>query len=334
MNSVKAVTCGVLFGFVCNVILCPFIIPLLRKLKFGQPVRSDGPQTHLVKQGTPTMGGVMIVLATLIATLPYIFMGNKNAIAVILITLGYAIVGFIDDYLKVVKKNTDGLSPWQKIIFQVIVTVAFAVYILKFTDLGTGVMIPFIKGEVKLGILYIPFLFFVMVGTVNSVNLTDGLDGLASSITACVSGFFIGASLFLGKSVISGPGSLAPVCGTLLGSLLGFLIFNSHPAKVFMGDTGSLALGGFVASTAILLKMPVFLVIVGLVYVCESLSVIIQTTYFKYTKKKYGEGRRVFKMAPIHHHFEKSGMKEVKVVALFTIVTAVLCLIGILSINI
>ncbi len=319
MNSVEITIYAILLAFAFNVILCPLIIPMLRRLKFGQNVRDDGPQSHLIKNGTPTMGGVMIVLAFGAAALPFIFNGNHNAKAVLLITVGYGIVGFIDDYIKVVKKRSLGLRAWQKIVFQLLVTAGFAFYIYNYTDLGTGIFVPFLGSELDLGILYIPFLFFVMVGTVNSVNLTDGLDGLASGVTALVAAFFMIVAL----GTDSG---LSPVCGAVVGSLLGFLLFNSYPAKVFMGDTGSLALGGFVASTAVLLKIPLMLVIVGLIYVCESLSVILQVGFFKLT-----HGKRIFKMAPIHHHFEQCGLKETKVVALFYIITAIMCLIGFLA---
>lgn len=320
MFNIESNIYAILLAFVISVILCPLIIPVLRRLKFGQNVRDDGPQSHLVKAGTPTMGGVMIVLAFAAASLPFIWNGNHDAKAVLLITVGYGIVGFIDDYIKVVKKRSLGLRAWQKIVFQLIVTGVFYYYIYSSTDLGTSIYIPFTDGkEIDLGIIYLPFLLFVMVGTVNSVNLTDGLDGLASGVTALVAVFFMIAAIMLGSGI-------SPVCAAVVGALLGFLLFNSYPAKVFMGDTGSLALGGFVASTAVLLKMPLFLLVVGLIYVCESLSVILQVGYFKLT-----HGKRIFKMAPIHHHFEQCGFKETKVVAMFYIVTAIMCLIGYLA---
>ncbi len=320
MFNIESNIYAILLAFVISVILCPLIIPVLRRLKFGQNVRDDGPQSHLVKAGTPTMGGVMIVLAFAAASLPFIWNGNHDAKAVLLITVGYGIVGFIDDYIKVVKKRSLGLRAWQKIVFQLIVTGVFYYYIYSSTDLGTSIYIPFTDGkEIDLGIIYLPFLLFVMVGTVNSVNLTDGLDGLASGVTALVAVFFMIAAMMLGSGI-------SPVCAAVVGALLGFLLFNSYPAKVFMGDTGSLALGGFVASTAVLLKMPLFLLVVGLIYVCESLSVILQVGYFKLT-----HGKRIFKMAPIHHHFEQCGFKETKVVAMFYIVTAIMCLIGYLA---
>ena len=294
---------ALIIAFIACVVLGAFVIPKLHN--FGQNVRDDGPKSHLKMIG-----------AFAIATLFFV-KDNPDAIVVLLITVGYGLVGFLDDYIKVVKKRSLGLRAWQKVVFQLIVTILFAIYLLKMNDFGTEIYVPFTKGfYIDLGWLYVPFLFFVMVGTVNSVNLTDGLDGLASGVTVLVATYFV----FIAYAVNKG---LIPVCGAAIGALLGFLVFNSYPAKVFMGDTGSLALGGFVASVAILTKMPIMLVIVGFVYVCESLSVMIQVGYFKLTG-----GKRIFKMAPIHHHFELSGLQGIKVVELFTIATAVLCLLG------
>lgn len=305
---------ALIIAFIACVVLGAFVIPKLHN--FGQNVRDDGPKSHLKKQGTPSMGGIFMIGAFAIATLFFV-KDNPDAIVVLLITVGYGLVGFLDDYIKVVKKRSLGLRAWQKVVFQLIVTILFAIYLLKMNDYGTEIYVPFTKGfYIDLGWLYVPFLFFVMVGTVNSVNLTDGLDGLASGVTVLVATYFV----FIAYAVNKG---LIPVCGAAIGALLGFLVFNSYPAKVFMGDTGSLALGGFVASVAILTKMPIMLVIVGFVYVCESLSVMIQVGYFKLTG-----GKRIFKMAPIHHHFELSGLQGIKVVELFTIATAVLCLLG------
>ena len=305
---------ALIIAFIACVVLGAFVIPKLHN--FGQNVRDDGPKSHLKKQGTPSMGGIFMIGAFAIATLFFV-KDNPDAIVVLLITVGYGLVGFLDDYIKVVKKRSLGLRAWQKVVFQLIVTILFAIYLLKMNDFGTEIYVPFTKGfYIDLGWLYVPFIFFVMVGTVNSVNLTDGLDGLASGVTVLVATYFV----FIAYAVNKG---LIPVCGAAIGALLGFLVFNSYPAKVFMGDTGSLALGGFVASVAILTKMPIMLVIVGFVYVCESLSVMIQVGYFKLTG-----GKRIFKMAPIHHHFELSGLQGIKVVELFTIATAVLCLLG------
>ena len=305
---------ALIIAFIACVVLGAFVIPKLHN--FGQNVRDDGPKSHLKKQGTPSMGGIFMIGAFAIATLFFV-KDNPDAIVVLLITVGYGLVGFLDDYIKVVKKRSLGLRAWQKVVFQLIVTILFAIYLLKMNDFGTEIYVPFTKGfYIDLGWLYVPFLFFVMVGTVNSVNLTDGLDGLASGVTVLVATYFV----FIAYAVNKG---LIPVCGAAIGALLGFLVFNSYPAKVFMGDTGSLALGGFVASVAILTKMPIMLVIVGFVYVCESLSVMIQVGYFKLTG-----GKRIFKMAPIHHHFELTGLQGIKVVEPFTIATAVLCLLG------
>ncbi len=310
---------AILIAFIFNVILCPVTIPFLRRLKFGQNVRDDGPQSHLVKAGTPTMGGIMIILSMVFASL-FFLKGNYDGCIVIFMTLGYGIIGFIDDYIKVVKKRSLGLRAWQKIVLQLIVTAVFIYYIRTQTTIGSEIYVPFMHGfTIDLGFLYIPFVICVVLGTVNGVNLTDGLDGLASGVTVLVTLFFMFAAYGAASGVL-------PIAGAAAGSLLGFLLFNSYPAKVFMGDTGSLALGGFIAAIAVMFKMPLFLIIVGIIYVCESLSVILQVGYFKLT-----HGKRIFKMAPIHHHFEQCGYRETKVVAIFYIVTAVAVLIGYLA---
>ncbi len=310
---------AILIAFILNVFLCPTIIPFLTRLKFGQNVRDDGPQSHLVKSGTPTMGGIMILISLVISSL-FFLKGNKDGMAVLFVTIGYGIIGFIDDYIKVVKKRSLGLRAYQKIIGQLIITGVFLYYLYNYSNVGTDIYIPFTNGKtLELGILFIPFFFIVMVGTVNSVNLTDGLDGLASGVTVLVVVFFLFNALAINKGLL-------PITGAAVGALLGFLLFNTHPAKVFMGDTGSLALGGLVASIAIIMKMPLFIIIVGIIYVLEAVSVMLQVGYFKITK-----GKRLFKMAPIHHHFEQCGWKEVKVVAVFYIVTAIACLVGFLA---
>lgn len=310
---------AILIAFIFNIILCPVIIPLLRKLKFGQNVRDDGPETHLVKAGTPTMGGIMILLSMFIASLFFI-KGNYDGIMVLFMTLGYGIIGFIDDYIKVVKKRSLGLRVWQKLVMQFIVTGIFIYYIYAYTDIGTEIYVPFMRGfTVDIGVLFIPFVLCVVLGTVNAVNLTDGLDGLASGVTVLVTLFF----MFIAYGAESG---VLPVAGAAVGSLLGFLLFNSYPAKVFMGDTGSLALGGFIAAMAVLFKLPLFLLIVGIIYVCEAVSVLLQVGFFKLT-----HGKRIFKMAPLHHHFEKCGYRETKVVSAFYIVTAIGVLVGFIA---
>lgn len=324
-NTLTSAVYAVLIAFVINVVLCPILIPFLMKLKLGQYIRSDGPKEHLKKAGTPTMGGLMIILSFLAASL-FFLMGNTEGLMLVFVTVGYGIIGFCDDYIKVTKKRSLGLRAYQKIIAQLIITTVFVVYLMKNNaayfqvNSPTMVLIPFANGfSIDLGILYIPFVYFIMLGSVNGVNLTDGLDGLASGVTVLVATFFLFMAWAAGSSIL-------PITGAAVGSLLGFLLFNSYPARVIMGDTGSLALGGFVGAVALILKMPIFLGIVGIIYVIESLSVIIQVGYFKMTK-----GQRFFKMAPIHHSFELSGWSETKIVVLFYITTAIACLIGFLG---
>ncbi len=309
----------VLVSFVLSVVMGPVIIPILRKLKMGQTERVDGVQSHLKKAGTPTMGGVIILLAVVITSVFYI-PGHPKIIPILFLTLGFGLIGFLDDYLKVVMKRSDGLYPKQKMALQIVVTAVFAFYLVKFTDVSLAMLIPFSGGQyLNIGWLAIPLLFFAVIGTVNGVNFTDGLDGLASSVTVLVATFFTVVALGTESGI-------SPVTCAVVGALLGFLLFNVYPASVFMGDTGSLALGGFVASTAYMLQMPIFIIIVGLVYLVEVLSVIIQVTYFKKTG-----GKRIFKMAPIHHHFELCGWSETRVVAVFSIITAILCLIALMA---
>ena len=308
----------VVIAFAISVLLCPIMIPFLKKLKFGQFVRDDGPESHLKKSGTPTMGGLIILCSIVITSLLYM-KSNPQILPILFVTLGLGLVGFLDDYIKVVMKRSMGLHAWQKMLGQFLITAIFAYYLANYTDLGTSVLIPFTGGmEWNLGFWFYPFLFVVLLGTVNGTNFTDGLDGLLSSITVLTATFFTVVAI----GTASG---LEPITCAAVGSLLGFLVYNVYPAKVFMGDTGSLALGGLIGATAVMLKMPIYIVIVGCIYLVEVLSVIIQVTYFKKT------GKRVFKMAPIHHHFELSGWPETKVVAIFSIVTAILCLIGLMA---
>ena len=309
----------VLISFALSVIMGPVVIPVLRKLKMGQTEREDGVQSHLKKAGTPTMGGVIILTSILITSLFYI-KDYPMIIPILFLTLGFGLIGFLDDYLKVVMKRSDGLYPRQKMGLQILVTAVFAFYLVRFTDVELTWMIPFAEGKsLDLGILTIPMMFIVIIGTVNGVNFTDGLDGLASSVTVLVATFFTVVAIGTKSGV-------EPVTCAVVGALLGFLLFNVYPARVFMGDTGSLALGGFVASTAYVLQMPMFIMIVGAIYLIEVLSVMIQVTYFKKTG-----GKRIFKMAPIHHHFELCGWSETRVVAVFSIVTAILCLIALVA---
>lgn len=306
-------------SFLITLILGPIIIPMLRKLKIGQSVRDDGPQTHLKKSGTPTMGGIIIFMA-LVLTVLTSGMLNKDMYILLISTFGFGLIGFIDDYIKVVKRRSLGLKAYQKLIGQVILATMLAIYQSSTSVLGTKLIIPFLNNQyLDLGILYIPFIAFVVVGTVNSVNLTDGLDGLASGVTLIVLSFF-------GLVALNWRADSVTIFSTALaGACLGFLIHNAHPAKVFMGDTGSMALGGAVSAIAILLNIPLIIPIVGGIYFIEALSVIIQVTSYKLT------GKRVFLMSPLHHHFEQKGWKETKVVAVFWTATVILCLIGIFS---
>ena len=317
MNN--SILISTLIAFFITVILSPTMIKYLQKLKFGQFIRDEGPESHLKKSGTPTMGGLIFIFAILIVSLLYM-RKYPDILPILFVTLGFGLIGFLDDYIKVVMKRSLGLTPLQKMLGQIIVTGVFAWYMVFNSGNGTRMLIPFSGGrELDLGILYVPVLFFIVLGTVNGANFTDGLDGLASSVTVLIATFFTVAAVGLGVT------GIIPITCATVGALLGFLVFNVYPARVFMGETGSLALGGFVVSTAYVLKMPLFIPIVAFIYLIEVLSVIIQVSYYKKTKK------RIFKMAPIHHHFELSGWPETKVVAIFSIVTAVLCLIGLIA---
>ena len=314
MNS--NVIIPIFISFIISVILGPFVIPFLRKLKVGQTERVEGVQAHLKKAGTPTMGGVIFLISIVITSLFYI-KDYPKIIPVLLLTIGFGVIGFIDDYLKVVLRRSDGLLPKQKMLLQIIVTAIFAFYIIKVANIPLTLLIPFSGGKYwDIGWVAIPLMFFAIIGTVNGTNFTDGLDGLATSVTVIVAAFFTVVA-------VGTKSGLEPVTSIVVGALLGFLLYNVYPAKIFMGDTGSLALGGFVSGVAYMLQMPLFIIIVGLIYLVEVLSVIIQVTYFKKTG-----GKRIFKMAPIHHHFELCGWSETRVVAVFTIITVMLCLLA------
>ncbi|MDR7857186.1 phospho-N-acetylmuramoyl-pentapeptide-transferase [Tissierella sp.] len=306
-------------SFSITLILGPIIIPMLRRLKIGQSIREEGPQTHLKKTGTPTMGGIIIFIA-LVITVTTSGMLNRDMYVLLISTFGFGLIGFIDDYIKVVKRRSLGLKAYQKLIGQISLATVLAIYQSSTSVLGTKLIIPFLNNQyLDLGILYVPFIVFTVVATVNAVNLTDGLDGLASGVTLIVLSFFGLIALYWGM------GTISLFSTALAGACLGFLIHNAHPAKIFMGDTGSLGLGGAVSAIAILLNIPLIIPIVGGIYFIETLSVLIQVTSFKLT------GKRVFLMAPLHHHFEQKGWKETKIVAVFWIVTVILCLIGIYS---
>ncbi len=324
-------------AFAVTAFLGPVFIPWLHKLKFGQEIREEGPKWHRKKSGTPTMGGIMFIVGIAVAMSATVIIsaakGNLNTVygrgvLVLLVAVGFGLVGFIDDYIKVVKKRNLGLTAAQKFLMQVVLSVIYVVTLYATGGLKTDVLIPFFKVTWTMPVwLYIPFVIFLVCAVVNAVNLTDGLDGLASSITVVVSAFFAAAAF-----IAFGEYGISSLAAAVFGALLGFLIYNKYPARVFMGDTGSLFLGAIVVLMAIDTGMHFFLIIVGFVYLAETLSVIIQTSYFKYTKKKYGEGKRIFKMSPLHHHFEMCGWNEVKIVTVFTVVTIILCVIAYLAI--
>lgn len=293
----------------------PILIPLLHKLKFGQSIREEGPKSHQKKSGTPTMGGIFLIAAIIIATVIRAPMTTEIVLA-LFIMIGHWILGFLDDYIKVVKKRNLGLKARQKLIGQIIIAVITMVIATEMLDIRTTLWIPFAESELNLGALYYALVLFVIVGASNAVNLTDGLDGLASGNMA------IAASCYAVVCILTGHSDLAIFCAAIVGACIGFLRFNFHPAKIFMGDTGSLALGGAFAAVGILTHTEILLAVIGLIFVCEALSVIIQVISFQTT------GKRVFKMSPIHHHFELSGWKETKVVFVFWAVGLIFGVIG------
>lgn len=324
----KIILISLAFSFIMGLIT----IPILKKLKVGQLERKEGPQSHLKKQGTPTMGGIIIMLTLLVMGAYICFNYSKSAnteeqkigihlIPLIASTIGFGVIGLIDDLKKLIGKNTDGLKPKYKMLGLLIVSVGFSLYLTQILHLGTDTYIPFFKTSISLPIwLYIPFAVVVMLATTNAVNLTDGIDGLSTSVTTIIITCLTVIGIIFGVKEIT-------IFGTILiGACLGFLIFNLHPAKVFMGDTGSLLLGGAIASMALYLKMPLLLIIIALVPVIETLSVIIQVKHFKKT------GERIFKMTPIHHHFELSGWNENKIVSVFSLITLVCCIVGLFAI--
>lgn len=313
-----------LISFAVTLVLGMIIVPILRKLKVGQIEREDGPETHLKKQGTPTMGGIIIMLGIIIVTIcAYIYYKTKdselaqNLLPILGLTIGFGVIGFVDDFKKLVLKNTKGLKPSLKILGLLLISVIFVLYLIKGINIGTDTYIPILKEYINIPLyVYIPFAIFVILGTTNAVNLTDGIDGLSSSIcTIIITCLTIIATIFGVKEIV--------VFGAIvIGAILGFLIFNIYPARAFMGDTGSLFLGGVISGIALYLKMPLILIIIAIIPVIETISVIIQVLCFKKT------GKRIFKMAPIHHHFELSGWRENKVVILFSVITLIVSIIG------
>ena len=297
--------------------LGPITIPILRRLKFGQNIRKEGPQSHLKKAGTPTMGGVIFILSTTITMILMRFNPTDEAMIALYSFIAFGFIGFLDDMLKIVKKESEGLKAWQKMLLLLIFSTAIAIY--GYYNLGTNLKVPFIGTEIPLGILYIPFVIVYYASATNAVNLTDGLDGLASTVTVLVLTFFTVVAFTMKQE------SIAIFSIALTGGLLGFLKYNAYPAKVFMGDTGSLALGGAIATIALVLELPIILFIVGGIYVIETISVILQVGSYKL------RGKRLFKMAPIHHHFEQVGWNETKIVTVFAVITVLLCFIGFIA---
>lgn len=311
--------------FVLTLIAGPILIPILRRLKVGQTVRDDGPATHLKKSGTPTMGGLIFLIPVTIVCIYFSLKQYPEVISLIIATLGFGIIGFIDDFIKVVLKRKDGLTWEQKMFGLLVISVVFTIYTVRTGILNTEIIVPFKGMDYTVSLpmwFFVPFTIFVLLATTNAVNLTDGVDGLAAGVTLIIMVFFTIVAM-----TRSGWDYLKIFSATVAGGCLGFLAFNMHPARVFMGDTGSLALGGAVAAISIIMKMSWIILVSGLIYVVEALSVIIQVAYYKRTRK------RIFKMAPIHHHFELSGWKETKVVFVFWMVTVLCCIVGLLTLR-
>ena len=306
----------VVVSFFIAVLIGPKVIEMLRRLKAGQTERVEGLESHQKKTGTPTMGGIIFLIPVVIIG---IFYGrtHKEVIPVLILTIGFGIIGFLDDYIKVVRKHNLGLRAWQKILGQFIVAVLFALYVENFTDISLAMKVPFTDIVFDFGFWNIPILFFIALGTANGTNFTDGVDGLCASVTAVVAAFFAVAGMHYGAT------GAEVMSSAMVGALLGYLVYNVYPGKVMMGDTGSLAIGGFVTGVAYVMQMPIFIAIAGFIYALEVISVIMQVSYFKIT-----HGKRIFRMAPIHHHFEKGGWSETKVVNVFTTITILLCLLS------
>ncbi|MBO4478419.1 MAG: phospho-N-acetylmuramoyl-pentapeptide-transferase [Lachnospiraceae bacterium] len=317
MTELKQTIVAMMLALVLSAIFCRILIPILHKFKFGQQIRALGPQEHLKKQGTPTMGGIAFIAATVLACLPFL---RARHLPVLFALVGNAFVGGLDDYLKIKRHSSDGLSPKQKLLGQFAVAAILLVFLYWRDPSDWGSLrLPILAGyRINISYLFIPFFFFTMLGTENGANMTDGLDGLCSMVTIIIMGFFLAASFIYGEG-------LGVVGGAFIGALIGFLLFNAYPAKLFMGDTGSLAIGGFVAMYAILMQMPLYILIVAFIYVIELVSTIIQVQYFRHTG-----GKRFFRMAPIHHHYEKGGWSEVRIVTVFSVVTLVLACICLL----
>lgn len=330
---------ALLLSAAVTILLGPALIPLLKRLKFGQTERELGPKSHLTKQGTPTMGGLMFIFGILAGTLAFSLSATELALPALLCTAGFALVGFLDDFLKVRCKNTVGLRPYQKIIAQFLIAAILAAYAYKSPFIGPKVYLAFSGVEWDMGLFYIPFVMFIIIATVNSVNLTDGLDGLASGVTL-IYALTMGVIFLYLSTLLKAPAdmgqaqqtqyaaelqSMAIFAAAVAGGCLGFLRYNSYPARVFMGDTGSLALGGAVAVMAIFSRAVLLLPIMGACFVASTVSVILQVGSYKARRK------RVFKMAPLHHHFELLGYSETRIVSVYMIITTALCLLSLLA---
>lgn len=319
MFGITELTYTSLISFLIVVILGPIFIPMLTKFKFGQTVRDDGPKTHLAKNGTPTMGGILMIVAILITGLTRSNIGSDMIVGLISI-VGFGLVGFLDDFIIIKKKRSLGLKPWQKIVLQLALALYISYYQYTKSASAAQLIIPFTDAVINLGPLYIPIMTFIIIGIVNAVNLTDGLDGLASGVTLIVATFFMLFTMGIGNQ------DVAILAAATIGACLGFLGFNSYPAKIFMGDTGSMALGGAVVAFSVLTNSILLIPLVGGIYFAEAISVILQVGSYKIRKK------RIFKMAPIHHHFEQCGWPETRVVFIFWITTVVLAWIGIIAV--
>ncbi|ADL51497.1 phospho-N-acetylmuramoyl-pentapeptide-transferase [Clostridium cellulovorans] len=320
-SDLKIVMMYLLIALCISIALGAVLLPVLYRFKFGQPIREEGPKSHKKKAGTPTMGGVIFILATILAMAIRVRSINDTTLIVLFAFVAFGFIGLLDDMLKIIKKKNEGLKSGQKMLLLMIVSVIIGLYAANNEEIGTNILIPIVNKYFDLGLVgFVIFSIVYFAAVTNAVNLTDGLDGLASSTSSIVIAFFGAVALGLGQI------NLAVFCGILVGALLGFLKYNAHPAEVFMGDTGSLALGGAIGAIAMLLKLEIVVIVVGGIFVFETLSVIIQVISFKTT------GKRVFKMAPVHHHFEAIGWHETKIVAVFSIVTVALCAIGFLII--
>jgi phospho-N-acetylmuramoyl-pentapeptide-transferase len=310
---------GILVSFIVSLLLGQLFIPVLHRLKFGQYIREEGPESHKKKAGTPTMGGLIFITASIVSMLLFNKHMKPEAYIVLLALVAFGSIGLLDDGLKIIRKKNEGLTAKQKMLLLIVVSILFSCLGYINDSIGSSIIIPYYKKSMNLGMLYIPFMIFYFISLTNSVNITDGLDGLCTSITMMVMTFFILVSYGLGYY------SLSIICAVIVGALLGFLRYNSFPARVIMGDTGALALGGAVGAVAMVLKLPLIIIVVGGIFVMEILSDVIQITSFKLTHK------RVFKMAPMHHSLELSGWHEAKIVVVFCIVTTILCLLGFLG---